>query len=92
MFELMAKKVAKTDLQIRGIPRELRAKVRRQSERSGQTMSQYVIELIRNAPEQPSVEEWLKMVRSWKPIPVKPGADVAKALREARRIEEGLEP
>jgi hypothetical protein len=55
-------------------------------------MSQYLIDLIRKDAEQPSMEEWLEKIRRSKPIPVRPGTDVAKAVREARRIEEGLKP
>jgi hypothetical protein len=47
-------------------------------------MSDYVIDLIRNAPDTRAMERWLDEVRRWKPIPLKPGTDVAKAVREAR--------
>jgi hypothetical protein len=74
----------KTNLQIRGIPSDLHDRVRREADRRGQTMSDYVIELIRNAPDERSIQQWLEEVRSWKPVPLKPGTDTAKAVREAR--------
>lgn len=74
----------KTNLQIRGISTELHDKVRRRAEKRGQTMSEYLTDLIRNDPDQPSMEEWLEEVRRWEPIPVRPGTDVAQAVREAR--------
>lgn len=74
----------KTNLQIRGISTELHDKVRKQAEKRGQTMSEYLMDLIRNAPDQPSMEEWLEEVRRWKPVPIRPGTDVARAVREAR--------
>ena len=74
----------KTNLQIRGIPSDLHDKVRREADLRGQTMSDYVIELIQNAPDARSMQKWLEEVRTWKPGPLKPGTDTAKALREAR--------
>lgn len=86
------KRGARTNIQLRGAPASLAAKLRARSRELGKTMSQLGIEVLERGLEQPTPEEWLEMVRGWKPIPVRPGADVAKAVREARRIEEGLEP
>lgn len=53
-------------------------------------MSQYLIELVRNDVDQMSMEEFLEEVRRWKPLGH--GMTGAQAVREARRIEEGLKP
>lgn len=74
-----------TDLQIRGMPSALRDKVRARATKKGQTMSQHLIDVIQRAiDDQENAEAWLEKVRNWKPIPVKPGTDTAKAVREAR--------
>jgi predicted DNA-binding protein len=75
----------KTNLQIRGMPVPLRDEVSRRAAKKGQTMSQYLTELIeRRIKEEESLEKWLDEVRRWEPIPVAPGTDVAQAIREAR--------
>lgn len=53
-------------------------------------MSQYLIELVRRDVDQMSMEEFLEEVRRWKPLGHRMSG--AQAVREARRIEEGLEP
>lgn len=91
---MLASKIVKgtrmTNIQIRGVPVALREKVRRRANRRGQTMSQYLIDLVRNDADQMSMEEFLAKVRRWKPLPHRMSG--AQAVREARRIEEGLEP
>lgn len=79
-----------TNLQIRGIPSRLRDKIRTRAARKRQTMSQYLIDLIQRDTEQPSMEEFLEKVARWTPIPTRMGG--ARAVREARRLEEGLKP
>lgn len=79
------KEAKRTNLQIRGIPPEIVAKVRERAGKKGRTMSQYLIDLIeRGMDEQEKLENWLDEVRTWEPIPVAPGTDVAQAVREAR--------
>lgn len=78
------KSAATTDLQVRGLPVTIREKVRGRARRKGQTMSQYVIDLLRKDTDQPSLEEWLEEVRHWKPVPVRGGMTAAQAVREAR--------
>ncbi len=79
-----------TNIQIRGVPTSLRNKVRARATKKGQTMSQYLIDLIRTDTSRPTLDEWLEQARRWTPIPTRMTG--AQAVREARRIEEGLEP
>ncbi len=79
-----------TNIQIRGVPAPLRDKVRTRARKRGQTMSQYLIDLVRMDVDQMSTEEFLEEVRRWKPLGH--GMTGAQAVREARRIEEGLKP
>lgn len=77
------RKVAKTDLQIRGLPVALRDKVRARADKKGQTMSEYLTELIARDVSQPSLEEWLEEVKRH-PIPTHGDMSGAQAVREAR--------
>ncbi len=78
-------KEKRTDLQIRGIPASLVSRIRARAQRSGQSMSQFLTELIqKDLDDRERMERWLEEVRNWEPISVAPGTDVAKAVREAR--------
>lgn len=78
-----AKRGTTTDLQVRGVPVGLRETVRARAAKKGQTMSQYMIDLIRSDTDRSSLEEWLEKVRRNR-IPVASGMSAAQALREAR--------
>ncbi len=76
------KKRGQADLQIRGLPVALREKVRQRAKRKGQTMSQYLIEVLEREHERPSLEEWIAEVLKGPPSRSK--MDAAQAVREAR--------
>jgi hypothetical protein len=78
----------KTDVQIRGVPVALRERLRRRAEGKGLSMSQYVIESLRDDLAHPTVAEWAARVGNRPPIDLggKTGADL---MREGREI--GLE-
>jgi hypothetical protein len=79
----------KTDLQIRGMPVAIRDRLRRRADGKGLSMSQYVIELLKDDLARPSVAEWMSEVGKLPPIDLggKTGADL---VREGRR-ELGLD-
>jgi hypothetical protein len=79
----------KTDLQIRGVPRALRERLRRRAEGKGLSMSQYVIEMLADDLARPTMAEWVAAVGKSPPIDLrgKTGADL---VREGRR-ELGLQ-
>lgn len=79
-------KAKTTDLQIRGIPVRTRDALRRKAESMGISMSQYLIDLIRQDVERLSVEAWIEMMRQ-RPRSGIPSAKVQAALREAREEE-----
>src|SRR3990172_4861177 len=85
------KKARTTDLQVRGLPLSLREKIRTRARKKGQTMSRCVIDVLRKDTERLSLEEWLELVRAH-PIRTRGAMTGAQAVREARRLEEGLEP
>ena len=79
----------KTDLQIRGVPVALRERLRRRADRMGLSMSQYVIEILKDDLARPTVAEWAAEVGKLPPIDLG-GKTGAELVRETRR-EMGLE-
>ena len=78
----------KTDVQIRGVPVALRERLRRRADSKGVSMSQYVIEVLKDDLSRPTLDEWWEEVRKLPPLKLRtPAAD---AIRAARR-EEGVE-
>ena len=78
----------RVDVQIRGMPAGLRDRLRRRSDRKGVSMSQYVIEVLKDDLSRPTLDEWWEEVRKLPPLKLRtPAAD---AIRAARR-EEGVE-
>lgn len=83
------KRVAK-NLQVRNVPAEIGRRVGARAKERGQTISEYVTELIERDLERKALQDWLDELRRLPPIPH--GMSGAQAVREARRLEEGLEP
>ncbi len=92
----------KVDLRIRGIPSELRERLRRRAARKSVSMTQYVTQLIRDDLSQPTRKREVIQIlrddiqrptmREWlkelhKDPPVRLPRPVADYLREARREE-----
>lgn len=80
-------KAKTTDLQIRGIPVKTRDALRRKAESMGVSMSQYLVDLIRQDVERMSVEAWIEMMLK-RPRSNISSAEVQAALREAREEED----
>jgi len=79
----------KTDVQIRGVPVALRERLRRRADSKGVSMSQYVIEILKDDLARPTVAEWMAEVGKLPPIDLG-GKTGAELVRETRR-EMGLE-
>ena len=79
----------KTDLQIRGVPVAIRERLRRRAESRGLSMSQYVIQVLRDDLARPTVAEWASEVGKLPPVDFG-GKTGAELVRDARR-EIGLE-
>ncbi|TMF72778.1 MAG: hypothetical protein E6I18_16685 [Chloroflexi bacterium] len=79
----------KADVQIRGVPLALRERLRRRADGKGLSMSQYVIEILKDDLARPTIAEWAAEVGKLPPIDLggKTGADL---VREGRR-ELGLQ-
>ncbi len=80
----------KVDLQVRGMPAPVRDKLRKRADGKGLSMSQYVIQIIRDDLERLTMEEWRAQ---WRRLPViEFGGAGARAVREIRNLaEEGIE-
>lgn len=60
----VAKTTKKVDLQIRGVPLELRRRLAKRAASRGLSMSKYVITIIEDEVERPAtINEWLDEVR-----------------------------
>ena len=79
----------RTDLQIRGVPVALREQLRRRASRKGLSMSQYVIEMLRDDLARPTVAEWVADVGKLPPVDF--GGETSAELVRAGRRELGLE-
>jgi antitoxin FitA-like protein len=73
----------KTDVQIRGVPVALRERLRRRADSKGLSMSQYVIEILKDDLARPTVAEWVAEVGKRPPVDLggKTGAELVRATR-----------
>jgi antitoxin FitA len=76
-------------LQIRNMPDDLKERLRARAEKADITMSDYVIRLVREDLDKPTMEEWLERVRAL-PLRTDLNLTAAEALAEAR-AEQGLD-
>lgn len=81
----MAKSARKVDLQIRGVPIELRRKVGRRAASKGVSISKYVIDLLAEDDGPRTIEEWLAEVeRNLGPFGKRGGPGGGETIRELR--------
>src|SRR5258705_7918789 len=75
----------KVDLQIRGMPTELRQRIREKATGRSMSMSKYLIEILEDNVDRPdSINDWLDEVISLPPVPGFAPGDGAKAIRAMR--------
>ena len=72
------------DLQIRKVPEVLRDRLRRRAKGKGMSMSAYVIEVLNDDLERPTMAEWVEEVRRLPSVGLPPGVTGATIVREAR--------
>lgn len=75
----------KVDVQIRGVPVELRDRLRERASRKGVSMSRYVTELLENELPKLSPDEFMEAVRRLGPSSLPPEVTGAQLVREGRR-------
>lgn len=69
------------NLQIKGVPEEMHAELKRRAAEAGVTLRDYVFDLIRRDLALPSKREWLRLLQS---DPSTPDFDSAALIREIR--------
>lgn len=69
-------------LQIKQVPEELHAELRRRAEHSRQSLRDYVLMLLEREVGRPSIEAWLRDVQANEPVTVGPSS--ADLVRDAR--------
>ncbi len=79
-----------SNIQIKNVPEALHAQARKRAADNGQTLREYVLELLRHDLARPSLDEWLAHTSSREPVRLPDDVDVADVLREEReaRTEE----
>lgn len=75
-------------LQVKNVPDELHAELRRRATTRHQSVREYLLELIRRDLARPTLEEWFDVVESRPAVqPSITSAELVRAVRDA--IEEG---
>lgn len=93
MLVTMAKPVRKVDLQIRGMPLELRRKLAKRAASKGLSMSRYVITIIEDEVDRPAtINEWLDQLEARRGPPRDRGLSGADLVREIRDAVDRGEP
>ena len=72
------------NVQVKGVPEEVHAELRRRAEARGWTVRDYLLDLILRDQRYPTREEWLQRLRQVPPVE-ESGTDL---LREARQERE----
>ncbi|MEK7863781.1 MAG: hypothetical protein AAB295_11030 [Chloroflexota bacterium] len=90
----MAKGAKKVDLQIRGMPADLRRRVEQEATRKGMSMSRYVIASLEDDVIRPAtLEEWFALVEELRGPPRDLDFDPAESVRAIRdAIEKASRP
>lgn len=72
-------------IQIRNVPERLHRELKVRAARAGKTLSDYLLEIVREAASRPEPEELLRRVRERTPVyPSESPAEAVRAEREAR--------
>ena len=80
----MARGAKKVDLQVRGVPAELRRRLGQRAASKGMSMSKYVIDVLKDDVERPAtLEEWFALAEELRPKR-DIGFSPAETLREIR--------
>jgi len=76
--------MAKT-LQVRHVPDALHRRLKVRATSQGKTLTMYVLEILKRADEQPTIEQWLADLRTQPTTTLKTApADLIRAARRAR--------
>lgn len=71
-------------IQIRNVPDDLHRKLKARAAERGQTLSDYLLEIVRTEADQPTLDEWLSRIKSREPVEFElSSAEIVRELREA---------
>jgi antitoxin FitA len=72
-------------IQIRNVPDRLHRELKARAARSGMTLSDYLLGVVRRSVERPDPEELLARIRERRPVyPGEPPSEAVRAERESR--------
>jgi antitoxin FitA len=72
-------------IQIRNVPDDLHAQLKRRAAEAGKTLSDYLLEEIREYATRPTLREWLDEAETWEPVHLDESpAEAVRAERERR--------
>jgi antitoxin FitA len=74
-------------IQVKDVPEELHAALRRRATQEGMSLADYVLDLIRRDLGLPSRREWFERLATREPVNLRPG-EAAEALHAARAERE----
>lgn len=70
-------------IQIRNVPEDVHRKLKVRAAERGQTLSDYLLEIVRSEAEQPTLEEVFERIKSRSPVEFeKSSAEIIRELRE----------
>jgi hypothetical protein len=77
-------------IQVKNVPPEVHAELRRRADQEGLTIRDYVLKLIEKDQRLPSKQDWLDRVAELEPIKVsRSAAEMVREGREERDREQG---
>jgi plasmid stability protein len=72
-------------IQLRNVPDDLHRKLKARAAAAGMSLSDYILRDVAKTAEQPTMEEWLRMVKKLKPIKTRESsAEAIRAIRDSR--------
>ncbi len=72
-------------IQLRNVPDDLHRKLKARAAAAGMSLSDYILRDVARTAEQPTMEEWLQMVKKMKPIRTRESsAETIRAIRDGR--------
>ncbi len=71
------------NVQVKGVPEEVHAELRRRAGARGRTVRDYLLDLIIRDQQRPTREEWLERLHQLRPVEVS-GADLVREARQER--------
>lgn len=75
--------LAMGNVQVKGVPEDVHAELRRRARARGRTVRDYVFDLILLDQQRPTREQWLERLHQLRPVEVS-GVDLVREARQER--------